>query len=639
MREDWVILDTETTGLRNAEIIQIGVLSGGGEVLLDSLVKPTIPIPHKTSIIHGISDDQVQNAPTFPEIYPHFVDLIKNKAVVIYNAQFDEAIFRYCCNRAHFNVPGFTELHCAMQWYAKWIGDWSDYHGNYRWPKLPGGDHSAIGDCHATLKVIQMMSNSFVPESKADGNAPSSQRSSIIIPDQQITFSELQSLVKDGIQPYPNQDDQATATNHELEPLLAHTNREVIEDLSTLDISNDGRPTKKNSFIQENNLFEDILKEDVIREDQQISEDLDYCQPDKSSEYINSQQIQTYIRARELGLTQAKSAYISGFSERTGQRIESGNYRPNRERVRDWRTRPDPLSDVWEYELIPLLQEQPQLNSVQLLEYLQQRYPGKYNTSLLRTFQRRVYDWRARQGLLQTLQPNRSSQNRDTLEQLEWMQRVQNGKIQYEELEIILADKLELKDIHFLINHILNSPLNYRERALTVLFYLHKVPRYLISRFLMLSPRTVRRYIEKHEVYGVRKLLDFSRRKIKKREDPRFIEKVFEILHAPPSSYAINRTSWTMKDLHRIMAETGFGIAPSNIRQIIRDAGYKFRNAKKVLTSTDPNYREKLQKITQILSNLGPKDKFFSIDEFGPFSVKIQGGRSLMPPGEVRVVP
>jgi DNA polymerase-3 subunit epsilon len=421
MREDWVIIDTETTGLRNAEIIQIGVLSGGGEVLLDSLVKPTIPIPLKTSIIHGITDDQVQNAPTFPEIYPHFVDLIKNKAVVIYNAQFDEAIFRYCCNRAHFNVPSFTALHNAMQWYAKWIGDWSDYHGNYRWPKLPGGDHSAIGDCHATLKVIQTMSNSFILESKADGKPSSSQRSSIIIPDQQVTFSELQSLVKDGIQTYPNQDGKATATNHELEQLLAHTNREVSEDLSTLNISIDSRPTRKNSFIQEDNLFEVIPKEDVRREDQQISEDLYYCRPDKLLKYINSQQIQAYIKARELGLTQAKAAYIADFSERTGQRIESGNYRPNRERVRDWKTRPDPLSDVWEYVLIPLLQEQPQLNSMQLLEYLQQRYPGKYNTSILRTLQRRVHDWRARQGLLQTLQPNRLSQNRDALEQLEWM--------------------------------------------------------------------------------------------------------------------------------------------------------------------------------------------------------------------------
>jgi hypothetical protein len=58
-----------------------------------------------------------------------------------------------------------------------------------------------------------------------------------------------------------------------------------------------------------------------------------------------------------------------------------------------------------------------------------------------------------------------------------------------------------------------------------------------------------------------------------------------------------------------------------------------------VLTSTDPEYREKLRGITRILSNLGPKEKFFSVDEFGPFSVKIQGGRSLTPPGPTRTYP
>ena len=49
----------------------------------------------------------------------------------------------------------------------------------------------------------------------------------------------------------------------------------------------------------------------------------------------------------------------------------------------------------------------------------------------------------------------------------------------------------------------------------------------------------------------------------------------------------------------------------------------KFKKAKKVLTSSDPNYRDKLVKITETLSQLPPNEKFFSIDEFGPFSVKI----------------
>jgi hypothetical protein len=39
------------------------------------------------------------------------------------------------------------------------------------------------------------------------------------------------------------------------------------------------------------------------------------------------------------------------------------------------------------------------------------------------------------------------------------------------------------------------------------------------------------------------------------------------------------------------------------------------------------------------LSSLGPNDRFFSIDEFGPFAVKMQGGLCLMQPGKIRVVP
>lgn len=31
---------------------------------------------------------------------------------------------------------------------------------NYRWQRLPGGDHSALGDCWATLKVLQKMAES-----------------------------------------------------------------------------------------------------------------------------------------------------------------------------------------------------------------------------------------------------------------------------------------------------------------------------------------------------------------------------------------------------------------------------------------------------------------------------------------------
>jgi DDE superfamily endonuclease len=58
-----------------------------------------------------------------------------------------------------------------------------------------------------------------------------------------------------------------------------------------------------------------------------------------------------------------------------------------------------------------------------------------------------------------------------------------------------------------------------------------------------------------------------------------------------------------------------------------------------VLTSSDPSYSEKVSRVRSILSGLQPDEAFFSIDEFGPFAVKMQGGRALTPPGELRTLP
>ena len=57
------------------------------------------------------------------------------------------------------------------------------------------------------------------------------------------------------------------------------------------------------------------------------------------------------------------------------------------------------------------------------------------------------------------------------------------------------------------------------------------------------------------------------------------------------------------------------------------------------MTSPDPNYKEKTQKVLDTLRNLGPKDAFFFVDEAGPWQVKKYGGESLTRKGEVKIVP
>ena len=113
-------------------------------------------------------------------------------------------------------------------------------------------------------------------------------------------------------------------------------------------------------------------------------------------------------------------------------------------------------------------------------------------------------------------------------------------------------------------------------------------------------------------------------------EYEKYREAVFSILHSPPSSYNINRATWRIVDIKRVMKEKELPISKSYISNIIKNEGFRFRKAKKVLTSTDPNYKEKLQKIKKILANLKPMEKFFSIDEYGPFAIKLHGGKSWM---------
>ncbi len=103
------------------------------------------------------------------------------------------------------------------------------------------------------------------------------------------------------------------------------------------------------------------------------------------------------MKHRTSGLTQEAAAAKTGISIRSGRRIEKGQHGP-REEPRVWRTRADPLAEVWTSELEPLLAREPSLTGLTLLEYLDDNYPGRFSDSVLRTLQRRVRQWTALHG-------------------------------------------------------------------------------------------------------------------------------------------------------------------------------------------------------------------------------------------------
>jgi transposase len=157
------------------------------------------------------------------------------------------------------------------------------------------------------------------------------------------------------------------------------------------------------------------------------------------------------------------------------------------------------------------------------------------------------------------------------------------------------------------------------------------------------SHKTVKRWLKLYINQGLeplkmprtKSISQMSLQIIKEKE-----ERLIKLIHEPPLLHKIKRSSWSLDTLALVYQRVhNASISKSTISEIFKKAGYKFKKAKKVLTSNDPEFRIKLAKIKQTLSQLRPDEKFFSIDEFGPFSVKLRGGRTLVASDEVRTIP
>jgi DNA polymerase-3 subunit epsilon len=156
--DSWVILDTETTGLYNCEVIEIAVIDGHKNILLNTRVKPTIPIEYEAYQVHGISDADLIYAPSFNVIYPQLKAAIKDKLVLIYNDDFERNFIKHCCKIRSLPLLQY-QTSCMMHLYAGWYGCYSEYWNDFQWQKLPGGDHTALGDCLAVWDILQTMAN------------------------------------------------------------------------------------------------------------------------------------------------------------------------------------------------------------------------------------------------------------------------------------------------------------------------------------------------------------------------------------------------------------------------------------------------------------------------------------------------
>jgi DNA polymerase-3 subunit epsilon len=159
----FVALDLETTG-RSAGIdgiTEVGaVKSRGGEVIgeFSTLINPGVAIPPFITVLTGITDAMVAEAPRVEEVLPSLLEFLHGSVFVAHNAPFDLGFLRASTARHGYswpNLPVVDTLPLARRLIRR--GDAPNHKLStlarlFRTSSTPR--HRALGDAEATLEVL-----------------------------------------------------------------------------------------------------------------------------------------------------------------------------------------------------------------------------------------------------------------------------------------------------------------------------------------------------------------------------------------------------------------------------------------------------------------------------------------------------
>lgn len=100
------VIDFETTGtdVLKDRVLQFAITRINLDLSLQSfsfLVNPGMPIPPKSTEVHGITDEMVKNEPTFDKFIPNIIQTIEGTDLLTFNGlKFDIPLFKNECDRA-----------------------------------------------------------------------------------------------------------------------------------------------------------------------------------------------------------------------------------------------------------------------------------------------------------------------------------------------------------------------------------------------------------------------------------------------------------------------------------------------------------------------------------------------------------
>lgn len=164
MEENYIVIDTETTGLNAAEdeLLQVSIIDNEGVVLFDSYIRPTQHTEWaEAERVNHITPEMVDNSPTIEEVMPEINNILKRyDKIVGYNVRFDADFLKH--NGAEFadntnfvdSMKIFSLYFSADNKRCK-LTEAADYFC-YDWSEHEGA-HNSLGDCYATLYVYKKL--------------------------------------------------------------------------------------------------------------------------------------------------------------------------------------------------------------------------------------------------------------------------------------------------------------------------------------------------------------------------------------------------------------------------------------------------------------------------------------------------
>ncbi len=121
MAKKYIVLDTETTGLevkQGHRVIEIGAVllndRKKSEDHFHSYLNPSRLIDEEASKVHGITNQDLEDKPSFDEIAEEFINFIEGATLVIHNAPFDLGFLNNELQLTSTSYPKIEEI-CEVE--------------------------------------------------------------------------------------------------------------------------------------------------------------------------------------------------------------------------------------------------------------------------------------------------------------------------------------------------------------------------------------------------------------------------------------------------------------------------------------------------------------------------------------------